>query len=83
MMNYHNNKDVIFMKTLSYNIRIYATPERVWDILWGNETYNVWTKFFSCDSQMKSDWKVGGKTYFTDGDGNGMVSTIERIDEPN
>ena len=68
------------MKTLSYNIRIYATPERVWDILWGNETYNVWTKFFSCDSQMKSDWKVGGKTYFTDGDGNGMVSTIERID---
>lgn len=49
------------MKTLSYNIKIYATPERVWDILWGTETYNVWTKFFSCDSQMKSDWKVGGK----------------------
>ena len=32
---------------------------------------------------MKTDWQIGGKTYFTEASGqNGMVSTIERIEEP-
>ncbi|EKU56700.1 hypothetical protein ACINWC323_2620 [Acinetobacter sp. WC-323] len=70
------------METLSYNIKIYATPEKVWQVLWSPESYPEWTKFFACDSTMQSDWKVGGKTYFGDGKGNGMVSTIESLDEP-
>ena len=32
---------------------------------------------------MKSDWKVGGKTYFLNAQGEGMVSTIDSLDEPN
>ncbi len=32
---------------------------------------------------MKSDWKVGGKTYFVNAGGEGMVSTIDSLDEPN
>jgi hypothetical protein len=32
---------------------------------------------------MKSDWKVGGKTYFLNEKGEGMVSTIDSLDEPN
>ena len=32
---------------------------------------------------MVTDWEVGGKTYFTDSSKkNGMVSTIERMEEP-
>ena len=73
------------METLSYETEINAPLQKVWDILWGPETYSEWTQFFSpgSTSKMKSDWKVGGKTYFLNADGEGMVSTIDSLDEPN
>lgn len=71
------------METLSYSIIINATKNKIWDTLWSSATYNEWTKFFNPESQMRSDWQVGGKTYFTDKNGNGMVSTISKLDEPN
>jgi uncharacterized protein YndB with AHSA1/START domain len=72
------------METLSYEKIIDAPKQKVWDILWGDETYSEWTKFFnpSSPSQMKSDWKVDGKTYFVNAEGEGMVSTIDSLDEP-
>ncbi|MGI9649602.1 SRPBCC family protein [Chryseobacterium sp. RLHN22] len=70
------------METLSYEIIIDAPKQKVWDALWGNETYSEWTKFFSPGSQMKSDWQVGGKTYFTNTEGEGMVSTIDSLEKP-
>jgi len=71
------------METLSYEIIINAPKQRVWDILWGSETYNEWTKFFNQGgSHMKSDWKENGKTYFLNSEGEGMVSTIDSIEEP-
>ncbi|MDH6254257.1 uncharacterized protein YndB with AHSA1/START domain [Chryseobacterium sp. H1D6B] len=71
------------METLSYETVINAPLQKVWDILWSPETYGEWTKFFGPGSTMKSDWKVDGKTYFLDSKGNGMVSTIDSLDEPN
>ncbi|PIF46345.1 activator of Hsp90 ATPase-like protein [Chryseobacterium sp. 52] len=71
------------METLSYEIVINAPQQKVWDILWNSETYTEWTQFFGSGSEMKSDWKVGGKTYFLNPEGEGMVSTIDSIDEPN
>jgi uncharacterized protein YndB with AHSA1/START domain len=72
------------METLSYETVIDAPLQKVWDILWGPETYNEWTKFFSpSGSYMKSDWKIGGKTYFVDSNNEGMVSTIDSLEEPN
>lgn len=71
------------METLSYEIEINAPKTKIWDILWSPETYTEWTKYFSPGSQIKSDWKIDGKTYFTDPSGNGMVSTISTLDEPN
>lgn len=70
------------METLIYEVEINAPIEKVWDVLWNSETYNAWTKFFAPDSSMRTDWKVGGKTYFLDGEGNGMVSTIEEMKKP-
>lgn len=70
------------METLSYEIIIDAPKQKVWDILWGPETYSEWTKFFSPGSKMESDWKVGGKTYFVNAENEGMVSTIDSLDEP-
>lgn len=71
------------METLSYEIVINAPLQRVWDVLWTPATYTEWTQFFGPGSVMKSDWKVGGKTYFVNAEGAGMVSTIDSIDEPN
>ncbi|WP_226065129.1 SRPBCC family protein [Kaistella polysaccharea] len=71
------------METLDYEIHINSPIQEVWNLLWNEETYPQWTQFFQSGSQMKSDWKVGGKTYFTDENGEGMVSTIVSLDEPN
>jgi uncharacterized protein YndB with AHSA1/START domain len=72
------------METLSYEIVINAPKEKIWDVLWNEHTYSEWTKFFnpSSASFMKSDWKVGGKTYFVNAAGAGMVSTIDSLEKP-
>ncbi|MCJ7932369.1 MAG: SRPBCC domain-containing protein [Chryseobacterium sp.] len=70
------------METLSYETVIDAPMQKVWDILWSPETYSEWTRYFGEGSVMKSDWKVGGKTYFVNANGEGMVSTIDSLDEP-
>ncbi|MCT2406388.1 SRPBCC domain-containing protein [Chryseobacterium antibioticum] len=71
------------METLSYEIIINASSQKVWDVLWTPETYTEWTQYFGPGSVMKSDWKVGGKTYFVNAEGAGMVSTIDSLDKPN
>ncbi|WP_312902315.1 SRPBCC family protein [Chryseobacterium taichungense] len=70
------------METLSYEMIINAPKQKVWDVLWNENTYSEWTQFFSPGSVMKSDWKVGGKTYFVNAEGEGMVSTIDSMEEP-
>ncbi|MBF8456043.1 SRPBCC domain-containing protein [Kaistella sp. G5-32] len=70
------------METLNYEIIINAPAQKVWDILWNEKTYPEWTKFFMEGSQLKTDWKVNGQTYFLDAKGNGMVSTIKNLNEP-
>ncbi|PQA93855.1 Activator of Hsp90 ATPase homolog 1-like protein [Chryseobacterium piscicola] len=71
------------METLSYEIIIDAPKQKIWNTLFGTETYSEWTQFFGPGSQMKTDWKVGGKTYFVNPKGAGMISTIDSIEEPN
>ena len=70
------------METLNYEKVIHAPIQKVWDILWNQETYGEWTKFFMEDSQFTTDWEINGKTYFVDSNGNGMVSTIKTLNEP-
>ncbi len=33
------------MENLVYEVEIEAPIEKVWELLWNNETYNAWTKF--------------------------------------
>ncbi|WP_312075776.1 SRPBCC domain-containing protein [Chryseobacterium sp.] len=70
------------MENLVFDKVINAPKEKIWDILWNPATYGEWTKFFSPGSQMKTDWEVGGKTYFVNQEGEGMVSTIDSIEKP-
>ncbi|WP_126246308.1 SRPBCC family protein [Chitinophaga rhizosphaerae] len=64
------------MNKQTHQIDIQAPREKVWETLFGVETYPQWTKAFNEDSQVKTDWKKGSRALFTDGNGDGMVSRI-------
>lgn len=64
------------MKKLEYSIKINASPEKVWNVIVGKDTYEKWTAPFVEGSTVKTDWKKGSKALFLDGKGNGMVSEI-------
>ncbi|RYY71416.1 MAG: SRPBCC domain-containing protein [Chitinophagaceae bacterium] len=64
------------MKKQNYRAEIKAPREKVWDILWGKDSYPKWTAAFSENSNVITDWEEGSKAIFTDGSGNGMVARI-------
>ena len=70
------------METLHFETEIKSSPENIWKIIWDKEPYAEWTQFFAKDSVFQTDWKIGGKTYFLNPEGDGMVSTISSLDEP-
>ena len=74
------------MKTLQLTKEIDATAQKVWNVLWNPDNYSKWTSAIHPDdpagSTMQTDWQVGGKTLFLDSSRNGMVATIQSIDEP-
>lgn len=64
------------MRKLEFNIVINATPEEVWQVIIGKDTYGQWTAPFASGSSVETDWKKGSKALFLDGKGHGMVSRI-------
>ena len=65
------------METVHYSVKINASKERVWDILWGDLTYPEWTSVFSEGSAIVTDWEKGSKVLFLSGTDDGMYSVIE------
>ena len=61
---------------MEFNITIDATREKVWDVLFGVDTYPIWTTAFSEGSKVETDWKKGSKAIFLDSSNRGMVSRI-------
>jgi hypothetical protein len=66
------------MEKQTFNITIQARPEEVWNTLFGETTYPVWTAPFAEGSSVETDWKEGSKALFLDGKGQGMVSMIAK-----
>jgi uncharacterized protein YndB with AHSA1/START domain len=65
------------MEKLEFKISINAPKETVWNLIIGKETYPQWTSVFCEGSKVETDWQVGSKALFLDGNNSGMVSTIE------
>ena len=63
------------METLTFSTNINAPKEKVWEILWSNDTYGKWTNVFAEGSIAVTDWKEGSKVLFLSGC-DGMVSKI-------
>jgi len=68
----------IKMEKLKFNISIKASKEKIWKVLWEDETYRKWTGVFYEGSYAVSDWNEGGKIHFLGPDGGGMNSIIEK-----
>ena len=64
------------MEKLNFKTVINAAPEKIWSVLWNDDTYRKWTSAFAEGSYAKTDWKEGSKVLFLDGNGRGMVSRI-------
>lgn len=64
--------------TEQFNITINAPRKKVWETLWGDETYPQWTAPFCEGSKAITDWQEGSKVIFADGEDRGLVSIIER-----
>jgi len=69
------------MERKKFEVTINATPERVWQVLWDDNTYRQWTSVFAEGSHAVSDWKKGSKILFLDPQGSGMVSRIADLVE--
>jgi uncharacterized protein YndB with AHSA1/START domain len=64
------------MERHQFKTTIDAPRERVWEILWGSNTYSQWTSPFAEGSAVETDWKKGSRVLFLDGSGNGMISEV-------
>lgn len=64
------------MERKQFSTTINASREKVWDILWNDETYPVWTSAFSEGSKAVTDWKKGSKVLFLNDKNEGMVSEV-------
>ena len=64
------------MEKQNFKILIDAPREKVWNTLWEDATYRVWTAAFTEGSHAETDWKKGSKVLFLDGKNDGMVSVI-------
>ncbi|WP_010227213.1 SRPBCC family protein [Gillisia marina] len=72
------------MKVLKFSTDINAPREKVWDVLWTEETYKKWIKAFSKGEDLEtiSEWKEGEPITFMDSKGNGMQSRINKMAPP-
>ena len=66
------------MEKINFSIDINAPKEKVWNVLWNDESYRKWTTPFAEGSYAKTDnWKEGSKVLFLGpGGGGGMVSKV-------
>ena len=63
---------------MDFTIDINAPREKVWDVLWSDDTYREWTSVFSPGSRAETDWNEGSRVLFLNGEGEGMVSRIAK-----
>lgn len=65
------------MEKIEFKTTINAPAEKVWNTLFGVETYPMWTAVFMEGSRVETDWKKGSKALFLGNNGDGMVAVIQ------
>src|SRR6187549_4032092 len=66
------------MKKANFSVKIHAPKEKVWKVLWDQDSYRKWTSVFSEGSDANTDWNEGSEVLFVGTEGDGMYSKIVR-----
>ena len=65
------------MEKINFSININALREKVWNVLWNDNSYRKWTSVFMEGSYAVTDnWTEGTNVLFLAPGGNGMVSNV-------
>lgn len=64
------------IEKLVFTIEIKSTPERLWQKLWHNGNYTLWTEPFCEGSYFTGELKAGERVHFLAPSGKGMYSDI-------
>ncbi|HEY6625382.1 MAG TPA: hypothetical protein VIZ21_00355 [Ignavibacteriaceae bacterium] len=69
------------MQKLKFSIEINSPKEKVWNTMFQDKTYRIWTEAFAAGSHYVGDWSKGSKILFLGpnetGEMSGMVSRIK------
>lgn len=68
------------MKELQFSIRINASKEKVWNILWDDKTFRNWANIIDEGMFMVGEMKKGGNVQFISSvNGYGVTSKIDKL----
>lgn len=67
------------MQTLLLSIKIRSTAQKVWETLWNDKTYTMWTKPFHEGSSLKGKLEIGERIHFLNPKGGGKVSIVQEL----
>jgi uncharacterized protein YndB with AHSA1/START domain len=67
------------MIIMNYSAHIIASREKVWQLLWADDTYRTWTAAFMEGSYAESSWEEGAKIKFLTPAKQGMYGVIEKM----
>ena len=64
------------MKFLEFEIQITATPEKVWETLFTQDSYKKWASAMNEGTYFEGNWEVGSIMKFLDPQNNGMYNLV-------
>ena len=68
------------MKQMQFAVTINAPRQKVWDILWQNETLQQWAGIIDPGTYMEGDLKVGNEVQFISAEnGYGVTSLVAEL----
>ena len=68
------------MKNIQHSIEINASKEKVWDVLWSDQTLRDWASIIDEGTYMEGKLEEGNKIYFISSvNGYGVASRVEKL----
>lgn len=67
------------MKEMQFEIEINATKEKVWAILWEDETLRQWAGIVDPGTYMKGELVEGSEVQFISAEGYGVTSLVVKL----
>ncbi len=66
------------MKNLEYKTQIKARPEKIWETLWNQETYRIWSGVMNEGARFEGNWEEDSLIDLYDAKNNGMYNLIKK-----